>query len=415
MLLAAASPPPELTLVVSAGPTPRRNTILSLQSDRLRPGTTYTLRADPHPALALQVDADGRAWLVLPELPAGATRIYRVEETTAPARGRASSRRDAGRHDAGAPSGSSGTRAARADAGGLEAIADGDNVRLLAGGRERIVYVGGAGRLPNADIEPIFRRGGYLHPVRTPSSRIVTGDYPADHRHHHGIWFAWTRTRFEGREPDFWNMGQGKGRVESVALERRWNGAVHAGLRARHRYVDSTSGSPVAVLSEVWETRLYATPAGAYVIFDVDVEQTNVTASPLELPEYHYGGIGVRGADAFTAADNVIFLTSEGHDRHSGDATRARWAAFVGTVDGERAGLAVLGHPSNFRTPEPLRIHPTDPYLCFAPSRLGAWAIAAGATHRARYRFVAFDGAIDRAELDRLWTDYASPPTAAIR
>ncbi|HXH07415.1 MAG TPA: DUF6807 family protein, partial [Vicinamibacterales bacterium] len=197
--------------------------------------------------------------------------------------------------------------------------------------------------------------------------------------------------------------------------DRRWDGAVHAGLRAQHRYVDLTSGAPIAVLHEIWETRLYAPSGGAYVLFDVDVAQTNVAAAPLELPEYHYGGIGVRGADAFAAPDRVVFRTSGGRDRTTGDAARARWAAFAGTVDGARAGLAVLGHPSNFRAPEPLRIHPTDPYLCFAPSRLGAWAIAAGAVHRARYRFVAFDGEIDGAALDRLWADYASPPAVTLR
>jgi hypothetical protein len=47
---------------------------------------------------------------------------------------------------------------------------------------------------------------------------VVTDDYPANHKHHHGIWFAWTRVDFEGRKTDFWNMGDGKGTVEFVDL-----------------------------------------------------------------------------------------------------------------------------------------------------------------------------------------------------
>jgi hypothetical protein len=108
-------------------------------------------------------------------------------------------------------------------------------------------------------------------------------------------------------------------------------------------------------------------------------------------------------------------LTSEGHDRARADATRARWAHIGGRVDGALVGIAMLGHPDNFGAPEPLRVHPTDPYLCFAPSRLGPWTIAAPTPHVAKYRFVAMDGPADPALLDRLWRDYAHPPTVTMK
>ena len=62
-----------------------------------------------------------------------------------------------------------------------------------------------------------------------------------------------------------------------------------------------------------------------------------------------------------------------------------------------------------------MRIHPTDPYMCYAPSKGGAWEIPAKGTHRARYRFVAFDGRPDATELERLWRDFAEPPTVTVR
>jgi hypothetical protein len=84
-------------------------------------------------------------------------------------------------------------------------------------------------------------------------------------------------------------------------------------------------------------------------------------------------------------------------------------------VDGAAAGIAMLGHPGNFRAPEPMRVHPTDPYLCFAPSRLGGWSIAADRPFTARYRFVAADGPADAAMLDRLWRDFADPPRVTVQ
>jgi hypothetical protein len=110
----------------------------------------------------------------------------------------------------------------------------------------------------------------------------------------------------------------------------------------------------------------------------------------------------------------VTFLTSEGKDRIAGDDTRARWCAIFGKVDRVVAGIAGFGHPDNFRAPQPLRIHPDDPYFNFSPSKLGDWRIDPGKPYVSRYRFVAFDGPADRAELDRLWNDYANPPKVVV-
>jgi hypothetical protein len=41
-------------------------------------------------------------------------------------------------------------------------------------------------------------------------------------------------------------------------------------------------------------------------------------------------------------------------------------------------------------------------------------AIRPGRPYVSRYRFVAADGAPDKAELDSLWNDYAHPPRVAV-
>jgi hypothetical protein len=369
---------------IAAGSVTRRNTPVSFKLTEPRSGAAYALAGAAGATLPLQV-TNGTAWVLISELAAGTTASYRFVEITAPS-------------------------------GGVTAERQGEDVQVLSRGQPMIRYVGGAGVLPGGDIRPIFQRGGYIHPVRTPSGRVVTGDYPADHRHHHGIWFAWTKTAFQGREPDFWNMGDAKGRVEFEALDNTWNGAVHAGFEARHRYVDLTSGAPITVLREEWLTRVFdSPPRSTSYVFDVEVRQINVADAPLILPEYHYGGIALRGAIDFVPPDNVAFLTSEGKDRKTGDAAPSRWAYIAGTVNGARAGVAVLAHSKNFRAPEPMRIHPTDPYLCYAPSRSGDWAIPPKGTHTARYRFVAFDGTPEPAELERLWRDYVDPPVVTVR
>ena len=70
----------------------------------------------------------------------------------------------------------------------------------------------------------------------------------------------------------------------------------------------------------------------------------------------------------------------------------------------------MLDHPGNFRAPQPLRIHPDEPYLSVAPPKAGKFAIEPGKPYVSRYRFVVADGAPDKALLERLCNDYAHPP-----
>ena len=75
-------------------------------------------------------------------------------------------------------------------------------------------------------------------------------------------------------------------------------------------------------------------------------------------------------------------------------------------------GLAAFSHPSNFRSPQPVRLHPTMPYFCFAPMVLGDFAITPGTPYVSRFRFAAFDGPVDEAALQAIWTSYAADSDA---
>src|SRR5262245_6503828 len=66
---------------------------------------------------------------------------------------------------------------------------------------------------PSEGVNPKFGRSAHLHPVWTPGGAIVTDELPPDHLHQSGIFMAFTKTEFESRDVDFWNLGGGKGRV----------------------------------------------------------------------------------------------------------------------------------------------------------------------------------------------------------
>ena len=269
-----------------------------------------------------------------------------------------------------------------------------------------------------AGYEPQLQRGGYIHPVFTPRGVPVTDDYPPNHKHHHGIWSPWTKTVFEGRAPDFWNMGEKKGTVKVVGEPEVWSAGVYAGFRTAHRMIDLTApGGPKPAIDEQWDVTAYASRMGGLEsnVFDLVITQTTASDSPLALPKFHYGGLGFRGHRQWDGKPNCKFLTSEGKTRENGNETRAKWCHVGGLVDGKPAGVAILCHPDNFRFPQPVRLHPDEPFFCFAPSQLGDWSIEPGKPYVAKYRFVVSDGEPDAAEIERLWRDYASPVKVTVQ
>jgi hypothetical protein len=149
-------------------------------------------------------------------------------------------------------------------------------------------------------------------------------------------------------------------------------------------------------------------------MFDLTSTQELVSSAPLVLPEYLYGGVGFRGPRNWDGTANTIFLTSEGKDRSNGHATRARWCYIGGTVNSAQAGIVILSHPQNFRAPQPIRIHPTEPFFNWAPSQLGRWEISSAHPYISRYRVIVIDGAPDVPTIERLWQDYAEPVKANV-
>lgn len=302
------------------------------------------------------------------------------------------------------------TAVAQAAVGEVSAVREGRQVVFRSGTNEMARYQAEPGEFPREGIPSRYRRGGYLHPLYTPSGRLVTDDFPANHTHHHGVWSPWTKTEFEGRHPDFWNMGDGTGRVDFVSVDRVWTDPAAAGFFARHRFMDLIPTPPKVALDETWEVRatVRTEPWPAYQL-DWVTTQRCATSSPLILPEYHYGGLGLRGNWGWNGASNGFYLASGGEtNRVRINAARSRWFWMGGPVEGGIAGIAVLCHPGNFRFPQPMRLHPTEPFFCYAPQQMGSMEIRPGEPYVARYRLVLMDGHPEAVDMEALWTGYAA-------
>ncbi len=270
-----------------------------------------------------------------------------------------------------------------------------------------------------AGYEPYYTRTGYIHPLLTPSGKNVTGDYPVDHPHQHGLFFAWTDCTFEGRDINFWDQKAQTARIRHLPANdsRRVSGPAFTEftVNQRHEDLSAPGGAAKTVLNETWQVRTWR-PVGDYYLIDIVSTQTCASDSPLAINQYHYGGMAMRGtADWFIdekgAEQPGDFLTSEGKTRTDGNHSRPNWVDMHGRYpDGSHAGVAVFDHPDNFRFPQWVRLHPSKPYFVFTPQVEEGFEIKPGEPYVSRYRYVVHDGPPDAELLDRLWNDYAHPP-----
>ncbi|RYE53690.1 MAG: hypothetical protein EOP48_13870 [Sphingobacteriales bacterium] len=260
-------------------------------------------------------------------------------------------------------------------------------------------------------IEPVYLRGGYIHPVLSPSGLQVSDDFPLNHKHHHGVWTAWTKTRFEGRSPDFWNMADNTGTIVLEKINEVNDGIVFGSLKSTNAYYDKTVSPNKKVLREDWDIKIFniENAVKSYYLFDIELKQQCTSPDPLELIKYTYGGLGFRGNWLWNGEGKTYFLTSEGKDRNKGDTTTANWVRISGRIGDKLTGVTVLSHPDNFRSPQPIRIHQKEPFFCFAPPQQGNFTIKPGETYTARYRFIVYDGEPDQNFINQLWNDYADP------
>ena len=309
---------------------------------------------------------------------------------------------------------------AAAPAGRLRVAVEPAAIRILDGERLILAYAIEPPAVP-PDIDPVCGRSGILHPVCSPRGTVVTGVVPRDHPHQSGIFTAWTNAVIGDRRVDFWNLPKRQGRVRHAAVRGTFAADDAAGFEVDLVHC-TEEPEAVDVLRESWKVTARATD-GSHHCFDLDTVQRAIPPAVLTLPKYHYGGLAVRGPDAWllpTDADiaampgeppsGAEMVNSSGQGRADGNLAHARWVAMASRPPEAAACIVAMVHPSSFRAPQPARLHPTKPYVCFAPAADGGFAIDEATPFAARYRFLVTDGPVDRDWIEEAWRGWVADP-----
>jgi len=388
-LTGAANADEAISLEISAGDAALDETIIrTALPASLSTHEHFSLtRVDTRQSIPVQIDRGGEqsqlVWIIHDRLDAGAVRRYRLS----PAKEQSASSR-------------------------VSVTDDGKRLLVKVGDKPVLAYNHSTVPSPDPD-HPYYARSGYIHPVYNPSGKVITDDFNPDHAHQHGIMLAWRAMTFEKRSTNGWDQKAGLGKVKHATVDAFGGGPVFGFIRASLKHVDLTApGGAKPALDETWDIKVYALDDA--FLFDVASTQRCTSASPVSIDKMHYGGLMIRGHADWHTHRNYDYLTDEGRSKLDGNQSRPRWVDLFGPIEGALTGATIMDHPSNFRFPQPVRLHPKMPYFCFAPTSLGSFTIEPDKPYVSRYRFYIHDGPVDLKRANRLWNDYATPASAKL-
>jgi hypothetical protein len=249
----------------------------------------------------------------------------------------------------------------------------------------------------------------YFHPLSTTEGLVLTADRPPDHIWHHGLWFSWKYID----KVNYWEVEAQTGRPAGrtswrvAALRARRNGTARITLDLDYRPV----GTERPVLTERRTLDISAPGKdGVYTIDwtgtfeaakDLVLDRTPLPGEPGGQVNGGYAGLALRLAGGL---QDLRLMTDQGpasefqSDRYRG---RHRGLDDAGLEGGSAAGVAILDHPSNPRTPTAWYAVHTAVMSFFNPAllSLGPLPMRAGERMTLRYRILIHPGRWDAARL----------------
>jgi hypothetical protein len=226
---------------------------------------------------------------------------------------------------------------------------DGSGLTISEGERPVLVY-NYEPVAPPAGVEQRYVRSCYIHPLYGLDGDVLTQDYPTDHFHHRGVFWAWPRNMVGEKAFNLWLI-QGKGEVGARQHFEKWV-KREEGDKQAEVVVENTwryDDSPAPLVRETIGVVVHAAERDSRAI-DFMLRFENVSQEVVTFlgadKEKGYGGFCIR-PDA--SRKPLEFTTKDG--RCATDVLRydTPWADVSSRIspDGPYSGLAAFQHPSN--------------------------------------------------------------------
>jgi hypothetical protein len=263
---------------------------------------------------------------------------------------------------------------------------------------ERPVLVYNHGVLRNDGVPADRARSTYVHPLFGLDGEVLTDDFPKDHYHHRGLFWAWPHVLVGTNHYDLWMIKGIEQRFERwLAREAGPGGAV---LGVENGWY---AGQRKVMQERVW-LRVFPASGDARAV-DVELVFTPQD-QPIALAGAEgksYGGLTLR----FAPRTNTVITTPLGNSADDLPMTRLPWADLSATFPGAPAasGAAIFIAPDHPDYP-PMWLTRHYGVLCVGWPGTEAKQFPAGEPFRCRYRVWMHRGAAGKAVLESNYAAY---------
>jgi len=218
---------------------------------------------------------------------------------------------------------------------------------IFDGDKKVLTYVYGDQLAPGVD--PRFVRSCYIHPLYSLDGQVLTEDFPPDHRHHHGLFWAWPSVRVRGADTSNWQPAEPSLRQHFVKWIRKEVTAAGARLIVENTW---KLGETEDVAEETVTIFVHgATLYGRAIDIEIVIRPVGgpITLRGAAEDNKGYGGLTFRGWAAEGSDDQVFkgaaMTTDEGPLAADSAGRPFRWADLYAPGDRGIAIFVLPRHP----------------------------------------------------------------------
>jgi Methane oxygenase PmoA len=242
-------------------------------------------------------------------------------------------------------------------------------------------------------------RASYFHPIYGLDGEVLTDAHPADHYHHHGLFWAWTHVRIAGREYNFWEGDDVRIRFQKWLAKETSEGLARLGMENGWFL-----GDVQVMKEELWVDVHAASTEGR----NLDFTLTWTPVEPITLSGAEgksYGGFSLR----FAPRRNTTITVPTGRAAEDFLVTKLPWADLAAQFQGapEPSGAAIFVHSSHPDFPPEWM---TREYGLLAVGWPGVEpkTLAAGRPVTCRYRVWIHRGRVGAAAIQKAYDAYGN-------
>ena len=265
------------------------------------------------------------------------------------------------------------------------------------------VFVYNHGVIGKEGVPADRARSSYVHPLYGLDGEILTDDFPPDHYHHRGLFWAWPHVKIGGAEYSLWDL-RGIRHQFVRWLEKKQGSLTGATLAVENGWY---TGTEQVVLERI---RLLVHPAtGDSRAIDMACEWIPLKG-PLTLTGAEgksYGGLTLR----FAPGTNTAITIPSGLTKKDLPMTNLPWADLtrLWTAEKKTSGASIFVHPSHPDFP-PQWLTRHYGVLCLGWPGVKPATFQEGDVIRCRYRVWIHRGPATSERIARAYEEYRRMP-----